>query len=96
MFEPTSRYAQIETTTVTLPDGRVERYVRRRFLPDGAAMPVLVEVTIAQGDRIDVITAKTLGDPQQYWRVCDANNAMDPAAFTETIGATVRVPIPQP
>lgn len=96
MFEPTSRYAQIETTTVTLPDGRVERYVRRRFLPDGAAMPVLVEVTIAQGDRIDVITAKTLGDAEQYWRVCDANNAMDPVALTETIGATVRVPIPQP
>jgi nucleoid-associated protein YgaU len=96
MFEPTSRYTNLETATVTLPDGRVERYVRRRFLPDGSAMPVFVEVTVTQGDRIDVIAAKTLGDPEQYWRLCDANNAMDPAALTDMIGETVRVPIPQP
>ena len=37
MFDPTSRYAAIETATLTDADGRVIAYERRRFLPPGAA-----------------------------------------------------------
>ena len=95
MFEPTSRYYNIETAFLTLPDGREQIYIRRRFLPEGTKMPVLVEVTITQGDRLDLITALTLGDPEQFWRVCDANNAMQPADLTREIGSRLRVPIPQ-
>ena len=95
MFEPTSRYYNIETAILTLPDVREQIYIRRRFLPEGTKMPVLVEVTITQGDRLDLITARTLGDPEQFWRVCDANNAMHPADLTKEIGTKLRVPIPQ-
>ena len=38
---------------------------------------------MAQGDRLDLITARTLGDPEQFWRVCDANDALDPAELTD-------------
>jgi hypothetical protein len=95
MFEHTSRYFTIETTTYTLADGQQVAYKRRRFLPQGDALPLLVEVLVARGDRLDVLTAKTLGDPLQYWRVADANNAMQPATLTEEPGARVRVPVPQ-
>ena len=95
MFEPTSRYYAIETATLTGPDGRRIAYKRRRFLPQGEAMALLVEVTVTAGDRLDLITARTLGDPEQYWRVCDANNAMNPAALTATLGQRLRVPVPQ-
>lgn len=95
MFEATSRYAAIETATLTTADGRAIAYKRRRFLPQGDAMPLLVEVTVTQGDRLDLITARTLGDPEQFWRVADANNAMNPFDLTAEPGRAVRVPVPQ-
>ncbi len=95
MFETTSRYYAIETATFSMPDGRIVTYMRRRFLPQGESLPLLVEVAVAQGDRLDLITARTLGDPEQSWRVCDANNAMNPPDLTAEVGRTLRVPIPQ-
>jgi hypothetical protein len=95
MFEPTSRYDPIQTATFTAPDGRVIVYKRRRFLPQGDRLEVLVEVAVTQGDRLDLITARTLGDPEQFWRVCDANNSMNPADLTAEIGRALRVPVPQ-
>lgn len=95
MFDPTSRYASLVPMLHTLPDGRVIAYVPRRFLPRGEALPLLVEVTVTQADRLDLITARTLGDPEQFWRVCDANNAMYPPDLTDEPGEIVRVPVPQ-
>ena len=95
MFDHTSRYYRIETATLKTPEGRTVTYVRRRFLPQGPKMPLLVEVTVTDGDRLDLITGRTLGDPEQFWRLADANNAMDPSELTGEPGAVVRVPIPQ-
>ena len=95
MFEPTSRYYTLETATFTRSDGRVIVYKRRRFLPQADAMTVLAEVTVTQGDRLDLITARTLGAPEQFWRVCDANNAMHPADLTTEIGRVLRIQMPQ-
>ncbi len=95
MFDPTSRYYAIETVQLTAPDGRVIAYKRRRFLPQGETLPLLVEVVVTEGDRLDVITARTLGDPEQFWRVADANDAMNPTELTDEIGRALRVPIPQ-
>jgi hypothetical protein len=96
MFEPTSRYYNLDNGTLMAPDGRAIAYKRRRFLPQEETMPLLVEVTVGQADRLDLITARTLGDPEQFWRVCDANNAMNPADLTAQIGRVLRVPVPQP
>ncbi len=95
MFESTSRYFALENATLTAPDGRVIVYKRRRFLPDGKDMPLLVEVTVTEGDRLDNITARTLGDPEQFWRVCDANNTMNPFDLTTRPGRVLRIPEPQ-
>jgi hypothetical protein len=95
MFEPTSRYANLETAKLTAPDGRVIAYKRRRFLPRPAAMAVLAEVTVAQGERLDLIAARALGDPEQFWRICDANGAMNPVELTGEPGRALRVPAPQ-
>ena len=95
MFEHTSRYYTLETATYTAPDGRIIAYKRRRFLPPGEEMPLLVEVAVVQGDRLDLIAARTLGDPEQFWRVCDANDAMNPLELTAAPGRRVRVPVPQ-
>jgi hypothetical protein len=98
MFDPASRYASIEVATVIEPGGRNVAYVRRRFLPQGRYLPTLVEVVVEQADRLDLITARTLGDPEHFWRVCDANDAMNPFELTEdeAVGRLIRVPVPQP
>jgi hypothetical protein len=82
MFEPISRYAQLETAQMTLPDGRIVAYKRRRFLPQGRQLQLLTEVTVIDGDRLDLISDRILGNAQLFWQVCDANQ-------------TLRVPVPQ-
>src|SRR6266536_1198198 len=96
MFPVTSRYSGIEIAKFATADGREESYVRRRFLPLANPMP-LSEHTVTQGDRLDNITARYLGDPEQFWRVCDANNAMQPEELTDDahIGRRLIIPLPQ-
>jgi len=95
MFDHTSRYYELPVATYVGPDGRAVSYVSRRFLPQGAALPLLAEVSVQQAERIDMIAHRTLGDSVAYWRVCDANNAVDPQALTAEPGRRLRVPMPQ-
>ena len=95
MFQYTSRYYTIQTATFVTQKGREVTYVRRRFLPEGEEMVLLEEVTVDEGDRLDLITARRLGDPEQFWRVCDANNTMNPYNLTATPGRRLRVPVPR-
>ena len=95
MFDHTSRYYGIDVATRTEADGRIVSYVRRRFLPQGDDLPLLTEVAVAQGERIDLVAYRTLGEPLAYWRICDANNAMDPQELTTEPGRLLRVPLPQ-
>ena len=56
---------------------------------------MLQEHVVGQGDRLDNITARYLGDPEQFWRVCDANRAMRPEELTEEIGRRLRITLPE-
>jgi len=95
LFDSTSRYYALETATLVTRDDRTIAYKRRRFLPQGDELPLQAEATVGESDRLDLIAARTLGDPEQSWRVCDANNAMDPLELTAQPGRTLRVPVPQ-
>jgi len=95
MFTHTSRYYSVETVNFTGPDGQEHAYIRRRFLPNPAALQVLAEVVVNQGDRLDNLTAKSLGDPEQFWRVCDINNALNPSEMTAEVGRKLLIPLPQ-
>jgi hypothetical protein len=95
MFEHTSRYYSIATAKFSATDGRKIAYVRRRFLPQGDRLPVLREFIATRDDRLDLITAKTLGDPEKFWKVCDANNAMKPIDLLADPVQTIRIPTPQ-
>lgn len=95
MFPETSRYYQIETAKWTSPEGREIVFLRRRFLPRADGFTVLAEHVVTQGERLDQITARHLGDPEQFWRVADANSAMRPDELTEEINRTLRIPLPQ-
>ncbi len=96
MFDPDSRYAKcdIASHTVIDPDGTTHEvlYVRRRFIPSAESITVLVEHTCAEGERLDNITAHYLGDPTQFWRICDANGAMKPEDLEE-VGRSISIAI---
>ena len=50
----------------------------------------LQEYLVTEGDRLDNITAKYLGDPEAFWRVCDANPIQRPEELEE-IGRRIRI-----
>jgi len=95
MFEPTSRYAGIPDSTLERPDGRTVTYRQRRFLPQARDLQELGQETVQPGDRIDLVAGRTIGDPQQFWRVCDANAAVDPEAIVLP-GRRLRIAGPKP
>jgi hypothetical protein len=95
VFPPTSRYHGIETAEYVAPDGRRVAYLRRRFVPSPERFATLHDYRVVEGDRIDNVAARTLGDPEQYWRLCDANGALRPAELTERPGDVVRVTLPE-
>ncbi|HEX8244346.1 MAG TPA: hypothetical protein VF541_12640 [Longimicrobium sp.] len=93
-FPSTSRYSGVETAAITTADGRTVAYLRRRFIPAAERFALLQEHVVKQGERLDQLTARFLGDPEQFWRVCDANAAMRPAELEEE-GRTVRITLPE-
>ena len=98
MFEPTSRYYEIETVKMTVTDSRGEPRVisfkRRRFVPPGGTMTTLAEHLVTQGDRLDNLAARYVGDPEQFWRICDANDAMRPEELVEEVGRAIKIGLP--
>ena len=93
MFDRTSRYASLPTATLTEGDHTIT-YVTRRFLPAADSHKLLVEVTVSEGDRTDLIASRTIGNLEQYWRIADMNTAMDPVELTDEPGAILRIPLP--
>jgi hypothetical protein len=94
-FPSNSRYQGIETTTLEMADRGTVIYLRRRFVPPLERFELLQEHTVVQGDRLDNLAAQYLGDPEQFWQLCDANGAMRPEELTETVGRTLRVTLPE-
>ena len=93
-LSPTSRYGGVGTSTIDV-DGKPVVYLRRRFIPQPERFALLQEHAVSEGDRLDNIAAHYLGDPEQYWRICDANGAMRPAELTETVGRRLRITLPE-
>lgn len=90
-----SRYHGIDTATLQGPGGRTIAYLKRRVVPQPERLALLQEHTVIQGDRLDNIAARYVGDPEQFWRICDANRAIRPEELTETVGRKLRITLPE-
>jgi len=93
-FPFASRYHSIEISRSELEDGREVPYLKRRFLPLSEQFQVLHERLVTEGDRLDNIAAQELGDPEQFWRLCDANNAKHPLEL-EVVGRILLITLPE-
>lgn len=87
MFFPGSRYATAGTYQVALPDGTLVTATR---LPAPRIRPLRGYHPRVEGQRLDLIAAHYLADATAFWRLCDANNALSPAA----LAARSRIGIP--
>jgi hypothetical protein len=94
-FPSNSRYGNIQTATLETAAGRVTAYLRRRFVPPAERFALLQEYTVVQGDRLDNLAARLIGDPEMFWQLCDANGAMRPDELTETPGRKIRITLPE-
>ncbi len=95
LFTITSRYYNTDTTQMVTSHGRTITYLRRRLVPQPEQFVTLLEHTIVEGERLDNIAAEYIGDPEQFWRLCDANNAMEPEELTEESGRKIRITLPE-
>lgn len=91
MFDPTSRYFRVREARCEV-DGRDVIYKRRRFLPPSDVVSGPETVIVADHDRLDLIAAARIGDPELFWRLCDANDTLNPFELTERTGRRLRLP----
>ncbi len=68
-FPTDSRYYRSATLQYTAPNGQTITYLARRLVPQpGAAnFAIVANHTVKQGDRLDLVAAKYLGDPLMFW-----------------------------
>jgi hypothetical protein len=94
LFSPSSRYNGIETAKLFTAEGEEVIYLRRRFVPQPERFATLREHLVTEGDRLDNIAAQHLGDPELFWRLCDANRALKPEELEE-VGRRLRITLPE-
>ncbi|MBI4784761.1 MAG: LysM domain-containing protein [Oscillatoriophycideae cyanobacterium NC_groundwater_1537_Pr4_S-0.65um_50_18] len=93
-FPVTSRYYAIEIAQLNLAGDRPIAYLRRRLISPPERFALLQEHQVVEGDRLDNIAAQYLGDPEQFWRICDANAAIRPQELEE-VSRRLRITLPE-
>jgi len=93
-FPPNSRYSGSGTLQITRADGTRLVYLERRFVPQPESLTLLQAHEVVSGDRLDNLAARYVGDPELYWRICDANRALRPDELIEVVGRRLRITLP--
>jgi hypothetical protein len=98
MFHSNSRYYNSEKKILKIQDGREISYIPLRILPSleandkNDAKSLFSQIDIKGNDRLDLISAKIFGDPEQFWRICDVNIFLHPIELTSTLGQKILLP----
>jgi hypothetical protein len=79
-FEKKSRYAGVDTSTVTDRRGREVTIVT---VPEPPVQETLGTHLRRQGQRLDHLSQKYLGEATAFWRICELNDAMTADVLAE-------------
>jgi hypothetical protein len=93
-YKPNSRYTPTAMLIYHAPDGREIAYGARRLLPRPEQFKPLAIYRHDRDRRIDDIANAYYGDPEQYWRICDANLVFWPPDATAIADARLVIPLP--
>jgi hypothetical protein len=94
-FGPTSRYYGVATGEYVDAAGRTIAFLKRRPLPAPESLATLGQRPVLAEDRVDTLAARLIGDPAQFWRLCDANGTIRPTDLVAEPGALVRIALPE-
>jgi len=94
-FPTNSRYHNAEVKKLQLPNGDEVAYVARREIPDPDSLSTIGELDVLAGDRPDLMGFRAIGDPEQWWKIADANAVLNPEELTKNVGGTVRITLPE-
>lgn len=89
MFFKGSRYERVPTKDHVADDGRVIRYKALRITPD---TPGLTKHVVDEGERLDHVAYAAYRSSERFWRICDANLAIDPGHLTSDPGRVLKIP----
>lgn len=87
MFDEKSRYYGLETYEVTDHRGRKAPVVPTPPVSPETELGVHLRV---QGQRLDHLAHRYLGNASGFWRICDLNGVMLPEALSEA--REIRIP----
>ena len=88
-----SRYYGAAIEKLTTRDGKAVAFLQRRIIPQPTVYTALQDYVVVEGDRLDNLAARFLGDPLLFWMICDANGATDPDELTAQVGRTIQIPV---
>jgi hypothetical protein len=91
MFFRGSRYEPVETTSLVRSDGVEIRYKKIRFVRRD---PPQMGYVVKEHDRLDTISWQIYQDAEMWWRVADANAAIDPTELTDQPGRVLAIALP--
>lgn len=96
MFSKKSRYRDLPILETRDEQGRSVRYAARRFLP-APSRETGDHAVITQADRLDLVAARHLGDPELFYRICDENEVLHPDELDPrfALGKKIRIPGPR-
>jgi hypothetical protein len=96
-FPTDSRYYGSGILSYAAPNGQTISYLARRFVPQPGSpnYSTTAQHMVVQGDRLDLLAAKYLGDPLLFWLLCDANGAVCPTELVATPGTILNITMPQ-
>ena len=94
LYPPNSRYHGLPILRLPEGDARETAYLSRRFLPPAERHVEIRMHRVIEGERLDNIAAHYLGDPEMFWRLCDANGVKRPSELTELAGRLIRITLP--
>jgi hypothetical protein len=67
----------------------VLRYKQVRFIP---ATPAQASYSVTQDERLDRVAFRAYRDPERFWRICDANEALWPPDLVAEPGRVLGIP----
>lgn len=92
MFARGSRYEAVPDAVHVDAAGREIAYRRLRLLPTPRGVQAHL---VMEGDRLDLLAFRYLGDPELFWRIADANRVLRAEDLTAEPGARLLLPLLQ-
>lgn len=90
MFARGSRYQSVPDAVYVDGAGREIAYKRLRVIPSPRGV---ITHAVAREDRLDLIANRYFGDPEQFWRIVDANAGMMPPQLVAELGRRLTIPL---